>query len=71
MEKPSAPDLVHRIAEGLMTPDMVAAVNAGCTFNVTFRKEGESVVFKMQTREKVSILKMPDGRPVSILVKRK
>lgn len=69
---PNADDLVHRIAAGLLTTDMRAAIAAGCTFEVTMRKDGENVVFKMRTREKVSILKTPEpeGRPISVLVKR-
>lgn len=72
LEKPSAPDLVHRIAQGLMTPDMRAAIAAGCTFEVTFRKTADAIVFKMRTHQKVSILKTPEpeGRPISVLVKR-
>lgn len=62
---------MHRIAEGLMTPDMAAAIAAGCTFEVTMRNEGDKTIFKMQTREKVSILKYPDGKPISVIIDRR
>lgn len=70
LEKPSADDLIRKIAEGLLTADMRAATAAGCRFEITMRKEGDTVVFNMKTREKVSIMKMPDGTPISVLVKR-
>lgn len=70
LEKPTAVDLTQRIARGLLNADMQAAIAAGCRFEVTMRKEGNNVVFKMQTKERVSILKHPSGRTLSVLVER-
>lgn len=62
--------LIKRIADGLLTPDMQAATAAGCRFEVEMKQKGEEVIFTMRTIEKVSILKAPDGTPVSVLIRR-
>ena len=62
--------LIKRIADGLLTPDMAAATAAGCRFEVEMKQKGEEVIFTMRTIEKVSILKTPDGTPVSVLIRR-
>ena len=64
-------DLTEKIMAGLMTPDMRTASIAGCHFDIEMKNDGDNVKFTMRTREKISILKYPDGRPVSVLIKRK
>lgn len=63
-------ELIHKVTCGLMTPDMAAAIQAGCTLDISLKAVGNKIVFKAQTKEKVSILKAPDGTPVSVIVKR-
>lgn len=68
---PDPDDLVGRIANALFNEDMKIAALAGCTFEVTMQKAEEGKIkFCMRTREKVSILKYPDGRVLNVLIKR-
>jgi hypothetical protein len=64
-------DLLDTVKQGLMTPDMCAASAAGCTFDVQVKRDDKGVTVRMSTREKVSIMRWPDGRPVSVLVDRR
>lgn len=63
-------DLVRKIVSQLMTPDMAAASAAGCRLEVTAENTEKGMTIRMRTVEKVSILKMPDGQPISVIVKR-
>ena len=61
-------DLMDKVREALMTPDMQAASAAGCHIDVlTFRNQEGVVTIKAITREKVSIMRMPDGTPISVI----
>jgi len=64
-------DLTKMVQEKLMTPDVITAMQAGCQFDVTLAgtEEGK-VTISLRSREKISILKAPDGTPISVFVKR-
>jgi hypothetical protein len=66
----SAFNLMNKIREKLLTPDIMTAMQAGCHFDVTLRNEKDHVTIMMTSREKVSILKFPDGTPLSIIIKK-
>lgn len=64
-------DLLETVREKLMTPDVVTAMQAGCQFDVSLvGDDSGKITISLRSREKVSILKAPDGTPISVLVKR-
>lgn len=66
----TANGLIQKLAANLMTPDMQAAGAAGCRFEVIAEQKGESIKITLRTLERVSILRMPDGTPFSVLKER-
>lgn len=67
-EKGKAIDLMAEVHKKLMTPDVAAALAAGCHFDIAVGRQGENIIMRMTSREKVSILKTQDGVPVNVIV---
>lgn len=64
-------NLIETVNKKLMTPDVITAMQAGCQFDVTLQGDDKGMVtITLRSREKVSILKAPDGTPISVIVKR-
>lgn len=64
-------DLTKMVQEKLMTPDVITAMQAGCQFDVALTGTDDGkVTISLRSREKISILKAPDGTPISVFVKR-
>lgn len=63
-------NLMEEVRKKLMTPDVILAMKAGCRFEVTLDQNDESVTISLKSKEKVSILKLADGTPIDIIIKR-
>jgi len=62
-------NLMDKVREKLMIPDVILAMRMGCHFDVNLENNGESVTISLKSKEKVSILKALDGTPISIIIK--
>lgn len=64
-------DLMDKVRESLMTPDIQAAIAAGCNVEVFTQQTKTGYTIHMRTKEKVSILRHPSGTIVHILIEPK
>lgn len=69
-EDVEAINLTEKIKKGLMTPDVITAMQAGCNFDMSFKKNEKSITVCLKSREKVSILKSTNGTPIGVILKK-
>ncbi len=65
----TARNLMDEITKKLVTPDVAIAMRAGCHFEVSLIHTKDGITMSLKSREKVSILKTPEGYPVSVIIK--
>lgn len=63
-------DLMAKVKKTLMTPDVITAMRAGCHFEVSMFQDEKSITISLKLKEKISILKSPDGTPLSVMIQR-
>lgn len=64
-------NLIKKVEDQLLTPDVRIAMMAGCKFDLNITKEDETgVTLCLKSKDRVSILKGLDGNPISVIVKK-
>lgn len=68
---PEGFNLMEKVQEKLLTPDIRLLMSLGCMFDVGIKNNDDgSVTLAIRSREKISILKAHDGTIIDVIIKK-